>query len=298
MAADLAAQRRATAIGGLAILSWAALAWLGTATVGIPPFEVTGLSFAIGAAVAALGALLRGRDPRADLSRDPRAWALGVGGLFGYHACYFVAIKLAPPLPANLLNYTWPLLIVLLSSMLPGERLRPWHVAGAVLGFAGTALLLGGVSFEGGALLGYLAAAAAALWWSSYSVLSRRMTAVPTAAVGGFCAGTAVLALLAHAAVERWVSPTPGAWAALLALGIGPVGLAFFAWDHGCKRGNIKALGAASYAAPLLSTLLLATVGGQPISAAVVGAGALIVLGAALAGFELFRSARHLADAG
>jgi len=40
-----------------------------------------------------------------------------------------------------------------------------------------------------------------------------------------------------------------------------PVGAAFYAWDHGVKNGNIQILGVASYAAPVLSTLVLIAFG-------------------------------------
>src|SRR5919112_1421086 len=71
-------------------------------------------------------------------------WALGIGGLFGYHALYFTALRLAPPAEAGLINYLWPLLIVLFSALLPGERINAAHVVGALLGFAGVVTLVSG----------------------------------------------------------------------------------------------------------------------------------------------------------
>ena len=162
---------------------------------------------------------------------------------------------------ASLIAYLWPLLIVVFSALLPGERLRWYHLAGAVLGLAGCVLLVtdgGSVDFRREYLIGYLAAGACALTWSSYSVLSRRFAAVPTDTVGWFCGATALLGLLAHMLFEETVWPAGAAqWLAVLALGLGPVGIAFFTWDIGMKRGNIRALGAFSYAAPLISVLLL-----------------------------------------
>src|SRR5207253_245285 len=164
----------------------------------------------------------------------------------------------APPAEAGLLNYLWPLLIVLFSSLLPGERLLAHHIIGALLGLAGTVLLLmggGGSGFEAGQLPGLAAAFVAAFVWATYSVLSRRLKAVPTDAVAGFCLATAVLAALMHGVLETTVWPENTLqWLSVLALGIGPVGAAFYAWDIGMKRGDIRVLGAASYATPLLST--------------------------------------------
>src|SRR5437868_10707476 len=229
---------------------WSLLAVLTVATGKIPAFQLAAMTFAIGALVAFASFLFRPSAFGA-LKQPIVAWVIGVGGLFGYHALYFLALRFAPPAEAGLLNYLWPLLIVLFSSLLPGERLLPHHILGALLGLAGTVLLLmggGGSGFEAGQLPGLLAAFVAAFVWSSYSVMSRRLKAVPTDAVAGFCLATAILAAFVHGLVETTVWPeTALQWIAVVGLGVGPVGAAFYAWDIGMKRGDIRVLGAASY---------------------------------------------------
>jgi drug/metabolite transporter (DMT)-like permease len=209
----------------------------------------------------------------------------GVGGLFGYHALYFAALRLAPPAEAGLINYLWPLLIVLFSALLPGERLRAAHVVGALLGFAGlVALASGGLVLDPGAAPGYACAFVAAFVWAGYSVLSRRFGAVPTDAVAGFCLATAALSLAAHLAFETTVWPnTAGQWAAVAALGLGPVGAAFYLWDIGVKRGDIRLLGTASYATPVASTLVLVLAGYAEPTPALALACVLIAAGALVA---------------
>ncbi|WP_341704302.1 EamA family transporter [Ferrovibrio sp.] len=284
--AAAAQRRRATLIGAIAILLWASLALFTALTPSLPALQVNAMSFTIAALAALILWLARGENPLRHLRQPPLAWALGVAGLLGYHALYFLALKLAPPLEASLINYLWPLLIVVFSGLLPGERLRWFHLAGVVLGLAGTVNLVlgkGDVAFEGRHLAGYAAALAAALTWSSYSVLSRRFASVPTDAVGGFCAATAALSWLLHFAFEQSVWPADlTEWLAVLGLGLGPVGLAFFCWDHGMKRGDIRALGSMAYAAPLLSTLLLLAFGQGEARWQVALACALIVAGALL----------------
>ncbi|MBM3568030.1 MAG: DMT family transporter [Alphaproteobacteria bacterium] len=276
---------RATLAGVGAILLWSALAPLTAATSGIPPFQVLALSFGIAFVLALALWRARGESPLAQLRVPARAWLLGLYGLFGYHALYFAALKTAPPVEANLINYLWPLLIVLLAGLLPGERLRPRHVLGAAAGLAGTAVLLGdGVAFGAEHLLGYGLALGCALVWSSYSVLSRRLIAVPSSAIGGFCGGTALLAWPAHWAFESWVAPTAGQWLILIALGAGPVGAAFYLWDVGMKRGAIQLLGTLAYAAPLISTVLLIATGQGTADWRVALAGLLIVGGGFVAG--------------
>src|SRR6202049_3398365 len=256
--------RTATLIGLTAILMWSLLAVLTVATGKIPAFQLAAMTFAIGALVGSLTWIGRPEALRA-LRQEPLAWIVGVGGLFGYHALYFLALRFAPPAEAGLLNYLWPLLIVLFSSLLPGERLAPHHLIGALLGLAGTVLLLAGTSaahFESGHVAGLIAAFVAAFVWAAYSVLSRKLKSVPTDAVAGFCLATALLAALVHGMVEVTVWPdTTAQWLAIAALGVGPVGAAFYAWDIGMKRGDIRGLGWGSYATPLLSTAFLMLAG-------------------------------------
>lgn len=276
----------ATRIGLLAIALWATLALLTAATGQVPPFLLTALTFAIGGTVG-LAAALAGPGLSV-LRQRPLAYLHGVGGLFGYHFLYFAALKWAPPAEAGLINYLWPLLIVLLSALLPGGGLKRTHILGALLGFAGTVVLLlgkGGFSgIEARYVPGYLAAFACAFIWSSYSVASRFFAHVPTHAVAGFCLVTALLAALCHLAWEPTIWPADaGEWAAVLALGIGPVGIAFYAWDIGMKQGDVRLLGVSSYAAPVLSTLLLVTAGYAAASVSLALACLCIVGGAFIA---------------
>ena len=300
MSAERAATRRATAIGATAVLMWSTLALLTTLTGTVPPFQLVAMAFAIAFAIGLVWTAANGRSLLGALRQPAVVWLIGVGGLFGFHFFFFVALRLAPPVEANLINYTWPLLIVLLSGLLPGERLRWWHVAGALMGLAGATLLItGGGRLDLGAAYatGYAAASASALIWAGYSVLSRRLGAVPTDAVGGFCGATAVLALACHLAMETTVWPSDMvAWLAVLGLGLGPVGLAFFTWDYGVKRGDIRVLGAFAYGAPLLSTLLLLAFGRGEASWSVAVACMMIVGGALLAAREML--ARRPASTG
>ena len=283
---------KATLIGGTAVLMWATLALFTTLTGRVPPFLLVALAFAVASLMIAVKWAYYRQNPLTYLRQAWPVWLLGVGGLFGYHFFYFLALRNAPAVEASLIAYLWPLLIVLFSALLPGERLRWWHLAGALAGLAGAALLVtkgGTVAFRADYTLGYLAALACAFTWSAYSVLSRFVKSVPTDTVGGFCAASAVLGLACHLIFEETVLPASALeWLAVLALGLGPVGLAFFTWDHGVKHGDIKALGAASYAAPLLSTILLVLFGRGEASWMLAIACVLIVGGAVLAAKDMF----------
>ena len=284
---------QATGIGAIAILLWALLALFTTLAGDIPPFQLTAMAFGV-SSVIALARWVQKPSRAADLRQPLPVWALGVGGLFGYHFLYFTALQAAPPVEASLIAYLWPLLIVVFSALLPGEDLRWYHVAGALLGFAGAAMIVtdgGSVTFKSEYTFGYAIALLASLTWSGYSVLSRKFAHVSTEVVSGFCIVTACLAALCHLALETTVMPSSWVqWVAVLALGLGPVGLAFFAWDFGVKRGDIQVLGAASYSAPLLSTLVLLAVGLADPSWAIALACVAITAGAVVASKDMLFS--------
>lgn len=282
---------RATLIGFTAVLSWALLALFTALSGQVPPFQLLAMTFGIATAIGVVASVARGTSPLAHLRQPAPVWLLGVGGLFGYHFFYFLALRNAPAVEASLIAYLWPLLIVVFSALLPGERLRWFHIGGALLGLAGAALLVTkgqSLEIDPRYTLGYMAAGVCALTWSSYSVASRRFGHVPTDAVGGFCAAASLLAVPCHLIFETTVWPQGTVeWLAVLALGLGPVGGAFFTWDIGVKKGDIQVLGASSYAAPLLSTLVLVAVGLAPFTLEVVLACVLIVGGAVLAAHRM-----------
>ncbi|GAB5437946.1 aromatic amino acid exporter YddG [Falsiruegeria mediterranea] len=277
---------QATAIGFVAVLLWALLALLTVGSAPTPPLLLNAICFTIGGTLGLIWTATSGG--LGQLRTVPtKVYVFGTIGLFGYHALYFSALRLAPAAEAGLIAYLWPLLIVLFSGLLPGEQLKPGHLIGACFGFSGAALIiLGGGSggFQTEYLAGYLLALLCALTWSGYSVLSRRMGEVPTSSVAVFCVATAIASWGLHFAVEEtvWPQGTWG-WASTLGLGLGPVGLAFYVWDIGVKRGDIQMLGTSSYAAPLLSTLVLVVAGIAAPTWALAIAALLITGGAVIA---------------
>lgn len=287
---DRRARLRATAIGFTAVLMWSLLALFTAASGKVPPFQLAAICFLIGGSIG-LVRWVGVPSARASLRQPPMVWLLGVGGLFGYHFFYFTALRNAPAVEAGLIAYLWPLLIVLFSALLPGERLRPHHVIGGLLGLAGASLIVTGgrgLAFNQDYAFGYAAALACALIWSGYSVLSRRFSGVSTDVVTGFCLVTAVLSTIAHLMLETTVWPAIASeWAAVLALGLMPVGAAFYVWDYGVKHGDIQVLGASSYAAPLLSTVILIAAGFAEATWAIALACVLITGGAAVAARDL-----------
>ena len=281
-----------TLVGLSAILMWATLALLTKLSGAVPPFQLTALSFSIAFLVGLPRGFHRGKLLH-HLKLPKQIWFIGVVGLFGYHFFYFMALRNAPAIEASLIAYLWPLLIVLLSALLPNEKLRWFHIIGALVSFIGTGILVTKgkpFAFNLQYSLGYLSALICAFIWSSYSVLSKRFYFISSDAIVGFCGVTAILAWLCHRLFEQTVWPVGTQWIAVMCLGLGPIGLAFFTWDYGVKHGNIKVLGSLSYAAPLLSTILLVAFRLEEASSMIGLACLLIVGGAILATGDFLRN--------
>ena len=265
------------ALGAIAL--WATLASLALALAHVPPFLLTGLGLVIGS-IPAWPLLRDWRVPASTL-------LLGIYGLFGFHFLLFIALRHAPAVQANLVNYLWPLFIVVLAPLfLPGVRLRRVHVVAALVGFVGAGLaIVGGRDLTGGFAWGYVPALGSALIWASYSLLTKRVAAFPTAAIGLFGLVSGLLSLACHALLEPPVSLTLRDGVLLAALGLGPLGAAFYLWDAALKRGDPRRIGILSYLTPLLSTLLLVLTTGRSPGLWVVVAAVLIV-GAAVVGLR------------
>lgn len=257
----------AFAFGAIAL--WASVAALGVTLSHVPPFLLTGISLLVGSSIALPMSIRAGRLDLRALRVPVPVLALGVYGLFGYHFLLFMALRTAPPVEANLVNYLWPLLIVVLAPLIvPGVRLRAAHVAAAVTGFVGAGIaIVSSAPAEAargpGFQWGYLFALAAALVWSTYSLATKRFSAVPTTAIGTVAAVSGLLSLACHAALEPSVALSARDVVLLIAMGIGPLGAAFFLWDAALKRGDAATIGILSFSTPLLSTCVLLAVRGQ-----------------------------------
>ncbi|EPE94191.1 DMT family transporter [Rhizobium grahamii] len=291
----------ASALGALGIVLWASETMLVTYTTAIPPLQTVSIAFLFAAALSPAIWLLTGSHPLQAFRQPIHVWLLSVTSLVGYHGCIYYATQKAPPAAAALLQGTTPLMIVLGSCLLPGEKLRWWHVAGVVVGLCGVLLLIdrGGEAsiYEGAPFYLALIGVAAALW-GLYSVLTRTLAAVPTSALGWFYAASAAVSFSAHLAFESWVRPNVAEWSAMAALGVLPMGLAIYMWDHGMKRGDIQALGAFSYVEPFIGAVLVAIFTSAVLDASLFWSGLLIVGGAALASCGLWTSGSKEKEAG
>ena len=284
------ARKTATLTGCSAVIMWAFLALFTKISGNTPPFQLASMTFAIGTIVGLIWTVIT--KNRIVTPKIPiKVICFGGLGLFSYHALYFAALANAPAEEASLIAYLWPLLIVTGSALLPGEHLKKHHIGGALAGFSGTILIINGgkgLIADTDHLLGYILALAAAFTWTAYSLAARNIANIPTISVIYYCAFSSVLACIAHIIFEQTIIPqTINQWLAITGLGLFPVGAAFYVWDHGMKHGDVQIIGAFSYTAPLLSTLILIAITDISIKSSVVLACILITFGAVLAAKDI-----------
>lgn len=283
----------ATILGAIGVTLWATETTFITYTTGIPPLQTVALALMFAALLSPIAWLVTGAHPLAAFHQPWPVWVVTVGAMFGYHACIYYATQQAPPAAAALLQGTTPLIIVFGSALLPGERLRWWHAAGALLGLAGVLFLIeygGETSANNSGATFYLSLIGiAAALWGVYSLVARRFPDVPSSAMGTFYGAAALLAAGLHISLETWVTPTTQEWLAMAGLGILPMGLAIYFWDFGVKKGDIQALGAFSYVEPFIGAVLVALFAGAALDWNLLWSGCLVVSGAVLASRNIWQ---------
>jgi drug/metabolite transporter (DMT)-like permease len=268
------------ALGAIAL--WATLAPVGVRLSHLPPFLTAGCALLIGSLVALPWSGFQWR-----LAIVPaKTLALGIYGLFGYHFLLFLAFRTAPAVQANL--------VVLTPLFHKNSRLHLRQVLAALAGLTGAVLVItNGQTIATDFNFGYLAALASAFIWATYSLMTQRVAAFHTAAIGYFGFTSGILSLLCHLILETPVALSWSDAGLLTWMGLGPLGLAFYLWDAALKNGNAQHIGLLSFLTPLGSTLLLLVDRQEALTSLVACAGVLIVGGAWLGRTQISKQAAN-----
>jgi drug/metabolite transporter (DMT)-like permease len=273
-----------TLVGAAAIPLWATWPLLAVLSAGsIPLFQFLAIIFAVGAAVLLL--VRRPPPPRSETGVTPKSslrastWAAAVMiavGLFVSDIFFIKAIQIIPAAQASLLNYLWPLMIVVAGVPLGLVQASKRHTLSMLLGLAGAALVIG-PDVSAGAWSGIVLALATGLSWTAYCLFRLwQGPDAPDALVQGF-ALSAGAAIILHLAMETTVVPPIGALISAVLVGVIPLALGNLAWDHGVRRGDRVLLATLAYATPLVGALFLIAFGFSQATLGLLAGGVCIV---------------------
>lgn len=296
--------RAALAMAISALLIWSTLAVSVVSLSKLSPLLTTGIALAGGGLIGLPWVPWR--------SLRLRTIAVGAIAMFGYHALYFVSLRTADPVAANLLHYLWPLLMILFAPlMLKGVRMEARHIIAGLLGFTAACVCLAPtVSIQGSQAAGLFVALLSAAIWAYYSVWSGRFPEIPTAAVSAYCLLAGIASLIVYLVlgalpnIDIWKlggafsTPTYGQWMVLAYLAVGPLGGAFYLWDHSMKKGNPSQIALLAYAVPIASTIFVSTFLGRGLEIATALGAVLVTLAVAIGGRPARSTDNHTSQTG
>lgn len=278
-----------TSAGVAGLFFWAVAAVLIAATTAIPTFQILTIAFAMSFIATAISLTINKRWSVV-LKQPWSLWLLGILGIFGTNVFYISAYKFAPASHAELINFLYPILIILLAGLLPNERFTVKHLLAGSLGFYGIFYLItdgmGLSGFQWQYWPGYTLAFCDAMSWAVFSLAMRHHQHSPPEMVGIFCGIGALLSLVMHVVVEATVVPTFNETLLLILMGLTGQGAAYYCWDFGVKRGDLKLLSVFSYFGPVMSLALMILFGYAQFSLTLLVACSLVVAG----GLEIGRA--------
>ena len=265
-----------TVLGLLAILFWSmSVAFTRRVSEDFGPFDGIAIAYLAGGALGCVWLAAVGRLRHA--LAMPRVYHLVCGGLMvGYGLCYSIAVGLAKGrqavLEVGIINYLWPGLTMLFALPILKRRAKPLLIPGILLAFAGAAISIGQgsgfswVAFGHNLLNGsraHLLALIAAILWGLYSNLNTRLAGDAdgeAAPLHLMATGAGLFGLRMLTGTAAAWHPTTTGWIYLAATAVFPVLLGYMLWDIAMRRGHLGIVVSASYAMPLLSTVLAAVV--------------------------------------
>lgn len=259
---------------------WSFAALLAVEVESIPTFEILSVALTVSFLTTSVWLTYSGRWKL--IAKQPQTiWIPGVIGVFFNDLAYFTAFKYAPAAQVDIINYLWPMLIVLMSAVLPKHSLKRNHLIAAGLGFIGASLAIWDTCSEGSFqishLLGYFFALLSAFSWSFYIVCSMQPNhKAPIEMIGMFCGVGAILAIGTHTYFETTMWLEMQQVATLLVIGATTCGAAYYFWIHGIQHGDSKRLTILSYWVPLASISILVFQGKAECSPLIIVSGCLV----------------------
>lgn len=278
----------ATLIGYIGVLFWSFSAIFNASVRRIPTFEI--IIFAYGTACVVILARVAWRREWHKFKQPLMIWVIGILGIYANDVFYIAAFKQIPAVQADLINYLWPVGVIIFSGFLPREKFNAYHLAAALIALIGVYVLVTGGRGLGGInpryFVGYSLALSGVVTWCVFVLVSRHYPDIPVEMIGVYCGIGALLSIVPQAVTEKFVMPTAKDLAVLIMMGLTAQGLAYVLWEIGVKRGNFLLLSVLAYGNPILSVLLLVIFGFTQLTVAVAIASVMVTIAGVFASFD------------
>ena len=209
---------------------------------------------------------------------------LGFTGMFLYSSLYYFGIDRLSAQEACILNYLWPVMIVLFSCLILKEPFTGRKGAAITLSFSGVLVIaLWELSVSGGFSgdwPGIAACLLAAVCYGLFCVLNKRLDPDQTVGMAVFWAVACLGAFLLCALRGELRLPTPPQAAGMLWLGVAVHGAPYLLWAVALNGvSNTARIANLAYLTPILSVLLSSLALGERLSPAYLAALILILAG-------------------
>ena len=248
----------------------------------LPNFETLALS-SLFAFLFLLAVNLRGGLRNLSAGKIFTASWLGFLGLFLYSAFFYYGLDRLTSQEACILNYLWPLMIVLFSCPILGEKLTRRKLLAVGMSFAGVVLVMfGGIeeSLSSEKIFGALSCVVAAACYGLFSVLNKKIRLEQKFAMMIIWATTAICSFVSGYFWEVWTLPTLGQFIGLIWLGVMIDAVAYLTWALALeKTSNTARTANLAYLVPILAIFISTFAFGEELSTAVFPALILILAG-------------------
>lgn len=270
----------------LAVFLWSTLSPVTKIVLNtIPNME----ALCIGSLVAFLFLLLlNGYTKKLLIIREWKAqdylWVCGMGfvGLFLYYAFYYYGIRVMTAQDACIINYLWPLMIVVFSVFILKEKMNVKKLLAVLLSFAGVVMVAtkGNIAnIDMTNLKGILSCVAAAVCYGLFSVYNKKKAYDQNVGMMFFFGVAALASGVVSILTEEIQTLNRIQLAGSLWIGVFVNAIAYLAWGIALNNGETAKISNLAYITPFLSMLVSFVLLEEPLSLWSFGGLVLIVAG-------------------
>lgn len=207
---------------------------------------------------------------------------LGALNPFLYYLLLFKAYELLPAQEAQVINFFWPIVLVILGAIFLQQKINFFSAIAIFISFIGVVIVATHgeiLSLNFSNTLGVTLAFISTIIWATYWVVNQAQKSAPLLRLFvNFAAGFIWLALLLYF-TDRWAWPNSQAWIGAIYIGLFEMSLAFFCWFKALRLAkNVSIMSNLVFLTPFFSLLVIAKVLNEPIYASTIVGLALICI--------------------